>query len=205
MWQISRPDCSSTMKHIIFLHIKSVFRGSATIELIIVLSAILLIWLGGMDLARVIHAHVAVASAVHTGVMSGARILQQSDPVAWEKQPDGSISILHVDDVKEAMTAAAKMDVGDRYKTKLAIVANEINCRCLKLNKDGVNDSFGNLVACNDTNIINCNGDTTYPLTYRQVFASMRVRLPLDTIFDWPILPNSYDITAAAVMQGGEI
>ena len=180
-------------------------RGSATLELIIVLLAILLIWLGGMDLARIIHAHVAVASAVHVGLMTGVNKLQQDTPPAWEIDASNSINILLEAAVKTAISDAAKNDIGKRYKDNLLIEKNEILCRCLKLNVDGVNDSLGNLVACNDTTITNCNSNTTYPRTVRQIFASMQVRLPLDTIFNWPLLPNTYNITGAAIMQGDEI
>ncbi len=200
------------MKVVNHLILNKPTRGSATVELLIVLPLLLLITLASMDLARVVHAHLSLASAVHAGVLAGARLLQQKNPVAvqqWGYDPTNKIITL-VDSAKVALTMqhATQDNIGAYTLNSADFLLNAVQCRCMKKTSAGTvsyDPASGSLVACNATEIQNCNANATYSATYRQIHVVMRVRLPVATEFAWPWLASPVVLEEFATLQADEL
>lgn len=186
-------------------------RGSATVELLIVLPLLLLMTLASMDLARVVHAHLSLASAVHAGVLAGARLLQQKNPVLaqqWSKDSDGSIIFVDSAKVVLTMQRATQDNIGTYALNSGDFLLNAVQCRCLKKTSAGTvsyDPADGSLVACDATQIRNCDANVTYPATYRQIHVAMRVRLPVATEIAWPWLASPVVLEEFATLQADEL
>lgn len=169
------------------------WRGSATVELLIVLPFLLLIFLGGMDLARVIRTHIDLTSAVRLGVAAGNRLLQQDEPVpGWRIEDNKSITILLP--VADDMELAAEHDLGFNITPD----EKSVLCRCVTLDEDSGIDVSGDMVECDDAEIMNCLGS-------RQIHLRLQVSLPFNTVFDWSWMTGTTNVSAMATMQGDQI
>ncbi len=194
------------------LRISDLGRGAATVELLIILPPLLLMTLAAMDLARVVHAHLSLASAVHAGVLAGARLLQQKNPAAsqqWSYDPTNKIITL-VDSAKVALTMqhATQDNIAAYTLNSGNFPLNAVQCRCKKKTSAGTvsyDPADGSLVACNATEIRNCNADATYPTAFRQIHVVMRVSLPVATEISWPWLASPVVLEEFATLQADEL
>lgn len=167
-------------------------HAAATVELLIVMPFLLLIFLGSMDLARVIRTYIELNSAVRIGVTAGTRLLQQKEPTpGWRIEGDNSITILLP--VADSMELAAENDLG------INITPDEksVLCRCVTRNVAGI-DVSGEIVECDDDEIKGCLG-------FRQIHLRFQASLPFNTVFDWSWITGTSIVSAVATMEGDEI
>ncbi len=146
------------------------WRGNAIIELLIVLPFLLLILVGATDYAKMMHAAVALDSAVRVGVATGSYRLNQSG--GYTRDTQGNISVQQV--VFDAMTAAARADANPS-KHPLTINAAEVIAQCLCPEFDPSNPGANNLGLCNTTIIRACSD----PEIHLAMTASTQVDLVL--------------------------
>lgn len=125
------------------------WRGSAIVELLIVLPFLLLILVGASDYARMMQAAVALDSAVRVGVATGSYRLNQ--PGGYTRAIDGTISVQQV--AFDVMTAAARADA-DPSRHPLTFDEVIAQCRCPLF--DTSNPGANNLGSCSTAVIRAC-------------------------------------------------
>lgn len=186
-------------------------HGSATLQLILVMPFLLLILLGGLDLGRVVLAKIALASAVHVGVLEGARVIQLKDADAvWQFDPESKTIVFDKkSDIIEAMEKIAKADIcvkkGKEKCDEILSFDNQtkVMCRCLKTTAAGIVD-YSELVACDDSIIQSCVPTSGYANAARQIQVAMEPKMSVETIFYWPFVNKQIVLSTSANMRGDE-
>ena len=194
------------------------WRGSAIVQLVIVLPFLLFILLGALDLGRVVVAKVALASAVHVGVAQGARVIQLKEPESpdwpnapvWEfEKSNQSIIFDNKNAIIDTMEKVTLADLDEKFKIdkggKALSFNNKTNifCRCLRTSTAGT-DSYSANLLCDDSGIKTCVPGTGFTKAVRQIYVVMQPQLTVKTLFYWPFVPQDIVISASATMQGDE-
>lgn len=138
-------------------------RGSATVELLVIMPVLLMTLAIGIDEARMMRAAVALDSAVQMGVLAGVIKLKNN---GFDKEDLGPV-IVHAD-VLTAMTNTAIADAADYT---IQVTNASYLCRC----PDPTTFMVGNLVSCAASSINSCKD----PQIYLQMTATTQVDMML--------------------------
>ena len=148
-------------------------RGTAMVELLIVLPVLLMFLVLSMDVARALHARITLIGAVGESAVAGARELAGG----YSLENDGSL--------KDNMERVADDVFGTQYGS--ASFEAQLLCRC--------QGDTNKLVCINNSSYVtNCGA--------LQVYAQMKGTLSFPLIIKLSWLPTTLTIQTSAIMRG---